>query len=238
MYLGTNLQYLRKCNGSMTQEKLSQLMGVSRQTVSKWESGEASPELGNLLELCAIFGCTLDDLLRKDMTIRPLSHIRIVNLPAFWMAQYVIISANAEKDVLDYTDRWAMANGFYEKAPRIHWPFPYVSAEQKNRFGLRGHGAAYILPDAVSSAEDIQLIRQMEASYAMIRVEADSSANQLYPQIVEFLSNNGIKKVLREGALPCFEREYQENGIRYKEVFVQCEQIPDAEDYTIYQKGI
>lgn len=238
MYLGTNLQYLRKCNGSMTQEKLSQRMGVSRQTVSKWESGEAYPELGNLMELCEIFGCSLDDLLRKDMTIRPLSSVRIVNLPAFWMAQYVIISPNGEKDVIDYVDRWAVANGFYGKMPAIHWTFPYVSAEQKNRFGLRGHGAAYILPDTIPSAEGILLSRQKEASYAMLRVQADSPADQLYPKIMEFLSENGIKKALAEGVLPCFEREYQKDGIRYKEVFVQCEPTLDAEKYDLHQKGI
>lgn len=39
MFLGTNLQYLRKTNGNMTQERLAERMGVSRQTVSKWESG-------------------------------------------------------------------------------------------------------------------------------------------------------------------------------------------------------
>ena len=39
MKLGSNLQYLRKLHGNMTQEKLAERMGVSRQTVSKWETG-------------------------------------------------------------------------------------------------------------------------------------------------------------------------------------------------------
>ena len=39
MKLGSNLLYLRKLHGSMTQEKLAEQMGVSRQTVSKWETG-------------------------------------------------------------------------------------------------------------------------------------------------------------------------------------------------------
>ena len=38
MFLGENIQYLRRKNG-LTQETLAQRLGVSRQTVSKWESG-------------------------------------------------------------------------------------------------------------------------------------------------------------------------------------------------------
>ena len=39
MFLGSNLQYLRKLHGNITQEKLAERMGVSRQTISKWETG-------------------------------------------------------------------------------------------------------------------------------------------------------------------------------------------------------
>ena len=52
MFLRTNLSYLRKTNGNMTQEKLAEKMGVSRQTISKWESGEAYPEIPKLMDLC------------------------------------------------------------------------------------------------------------------------------------------------------------------------------------------
>ena len=51
MKLGSNLQFLRKLHGGMTQEKLAERMGVSRQTVSKWETGEALPDLEKLLQL-------------------------------------------------------------------------------------------------------------------------------------------------------------------------------------------
>ena len=39
MNLGSNLQFLRKLHGGMTQERLAERMKVSRQTVSKWETG-------------------------------------------------------------------------------------------------------------------------------------------------------------------------------------------------------
>ena len=51
MYLGKNIQYLRK-QRKITQEGFSEQMAVSRQTVAKWESGDAIPELAKLLEIC------------------------------------------------------------------------------------------------------------------------------------------------------------------------------------------
>ena len=51
MKLGSNLQFLRKLHGGMTQERLAERMHVSRQTVSKWETGEAIPDVEKLLEV-------------------------------------------------------------------------------------------------------------------------------------------------------------------------------------------
>ncbi len=67
MSFGTNLQYLRKKN-EMTQEALAEALAVSRQSVSKWESDGAYPEMEKLLALCELFSCTLDDLVRGDLT--------------------------------------------------------------------------------------------------------------------------------------------------------------------------
>lgn len=61
-----NLQYLRAQRG-MTQEQLAMLLGVSRQSISKWESEKAYPEMDKLLMVCDLFGCTLDDLVLADV---------------------------------------------------------------------------------------------------------------------------------------------------------------------------
>lgn len=65
-----NLQYLRATR-NMTQEQLAMLLGVSRQSVSKWEAERAYPEMDKLLKLCDLFGCTLDELVTGDVTARP-----------------------------------------------------------------------------------------------------------------------------------------------------------------------
>lgn len=62
---GENLQYYRKRN-NMTQEQLAERLEVSRQTVSKWEAGTSYAEMEKLLQLCELFSCNLDTLLRKD----------------------------------------------------------------------------------------------------------------------------------------------------------------------------
>ena len=64
-----NLQHLRTSR-NMTQEQLAMLVGVSRQSVTKWEDERAYPEMDKLLKLCQIFDCTLDDLVSGDLTAR------------------------------------------------------------------------------------------------------------------------------------------------------------------------
>ncbi len=64
-----NLQHLRATR-NMTQEQLAMLLGVSRQSVTKWEAEKSYPEMDKLLKMCNIFDCTLDDLVSGDLTNR------------------------------------------------------------------------------------------------------------------------------------------------------------------------
>ena len=69
MTFGENLQFLRKRAG-LTQEALAEQMEVSRQSVSKWESNAAYPEMEAILRLCDLFGVDMDTLLRGDVSRR------------------------------------------------------------------------------------------------------------------------------------------------------------------------
>ena len=69
MSFRNNLQHLR-AERNMTQEQLAMLLGVSRQSVTKWEAERATPELDKLLKMCQIFDCTLDDLVTGDLSAR------------------------------------------------------------------------------------------------------------------------------------------------------------------------
>lgn len=244
MFLGTNLQYLRKTNGSMTQEKLAERMGVSRQTISKWESGEAYPELPKLVELCDVFSCKLDALLREDMASRSSIYypVQIHRVSQFRMARYLMISPNPEDDVTAYLDNWASRSGLLDYPgyipKRIGWDFPYVSQEQKNRFGLRGYSAAYILPEGFEpSCGGAEIACQEDADYAVMTIRDPFAAAfqripRAYQLILEYLSSNGFKKKHKENILPCFEWVYEKGGETYMDVFIHCESVTNANIFT------
>ncbi|MCD8086263.1 MAG: helix-turn-helix domain-containing protein [Clostridiales bacterium] len=63
MNLADRIQALRKAKG-ISQEELAEQAGVSRQAVSKWESGQSTPELEKLILLSDCFGVTTDYLLK------------------------------------------------------------------------------------------------------------------------------------------------------------------------------
>jgi len=68
MKFGEKLQQLRREKG-FSQEMLAERLDVSRQAVSKWESGQAYPEMDKLIILCEIFGTTLDRLVRDGKQV-------------------------------------------------------------------------------------------------------------------------------------------------------------------------
>ena len=62
-----NLVQLRRLQ-KMTQEDLAERIGVSRQTVAKWENGESYPDLDRGRALAEVFGISMDELVR-DLTL-------------------------------------------------------------------------------------------------------------------------------------------------------------------------
>ena len=67
MKFGENLQKLRKEKG-ISQEQLAEQLGVTRQSVSKWESGASYPEMDKIVAICNIFHCDMNVLINKDIT--------------------------------------------------------------------------------------------------------------------------------------------------------------------------
>ena len=67
MTFGEKLTKLRK-DYNYTQEQLADILGVSRQSVSKWESDIAYPETNKLIVLGRLFECSMDYLLKDEIT--------------------------------------------------------------------------------------------------------------------------------------------------------------------------
>jgi len=88
MTLTHNLQQYRKLN-KYSQEKLAELLGVSRQAVTKWENGQSAPSTENLIKLTVIYKIALDDLIndRPETTIvdsKPKGNSKLKLIGGLW----------------------------------------------------------------------------------------------------------------------------------------------------------
>ena len=147
-----NLQHLRATR-NMTQEQLAMLLGVSRQSVSKWEAEKSYPEMDKLLKLCDLFDCTLDELVKGDLTTRE---------PEPELA----VAPNAQPtDVCGYNEtmlktghRIALgvgvillavgASGFLANSPQAIANLPQATGAAFALFGGLAAGLALIIPSA------------------------------------------------------------------------------------------
>ena len=230
MSLGNNIQYLRKIN-RLNQEQFAEKMDVSRQTVSRWESNEVTPELNKLVDMCSIFSCDLDTLVRGDMTTNDeiYSEVSILRMPAFRVAKYVMISQNPESDVMNYMKEWGKRSGLLASAPEakmLGWDFPFVSQEQQMRFGLHGYVAAYILPEGFqTNCPGVEYCNNSEAEYAVITVKEPhvqpfERIPLGYKIIMDYLKDNNISIRQTEDVIGCFEHEYEKDGVCYMDIYI------------------
>lgn len=230
MSLGTNISYLRKQN-KYTQEQFAEKMNVTRQTVSRWEADEVVPELSKLVDMCNLFACKLDALVREELADQGdiYSEVKMKRVAAFKMASYVIISPNPEYDVIGYMERWAANSGLMAVCPGaklIGWDFPFVSQEQQNRFGMRGYVAAYAIPDGFETEyPGVQYSFNKEADYAVITIKNPhvrpfERIPKAYKLIMEYIKENNYKGKPQENILSCFEQEYEKDGEGYMDVFI------------------
>ncbi len=230
MLFSKNLQILRKMTG-MTQEMLAEKMNVSRQTVSKWESGTACPELDKLVELCGLFNCTVDRILREDMNFssEAYSEIRTVTLESIKYIRYAVISCEPESDAISHVKGWAEQLGI-EKPEIIGWDFPMLSQEQINVFHMHGYAAALVLPEGKeASAIGAEVLSQDKQKYVVITINDPMAAPfvvipNAYKALMMHMAINGIKDKRDDSVICCFEKEYYgDDGTYYMDVYIAVE---------------
>lgn len=156
------------------------------------------------------------------------SEIKIVTLPRFKVARYVIISPNPEDDVIAYMDGWAERSGLldtpgYTKR-RIGWDFPFVSKEQTERFGLRGYVAAYIIPeDFEPKCPGAEIAYIEEDTYATITVTEPMTDPFVtipggYKKLLDFINSGEYKTQWRDNRI-CFEESYVKENVEYMDIY-------------------
>lgn len=242
MSLGTNISYLRK-QKKLTQEQFAERMNVTRQTVSRWESDEVIPELAKLVDMCSVFACKLDALVREELSVQSgiYSDVQIKRVASFKLASYVIISPNPEDDVIGYMERWALDSGLkaaYPDAKRIGWDFPFVSQEQQNRFGLRGYVAAYVIPEGFETdCMGVQYSENAEADYAVITitepfVQPFERIPNAYKMIMKYFQANNFKEKQQDNIISCFEHVYEKDDVTYMDVYVHVDCITKVDAFS------
>lgn len=233
MSFGQNLQFLRKMGNKMTQEELAEKLGVSRQTVSKWELDAVYPEMDKVIELCNLFSCTMDELVREDMNVpdEAYSDICFKDIVAFSYASYAVISREPEEDAIRHAGQWAEKLGI-SQPEIIGWDFPVVSQEQINVHNMHGYAAALILDEEIlknnANNKEFEITRQEKQRYIVITVnESGLSPFYVIPNAYKMLMTNmkinGIKQKNDRRVLACFEKEYYLNGKWHMDIHIAVE---------------
>ncbi len=226
MSFGKNLQFLRRMRGNMTQEALAEKMGVSRQTVSKWELDAVYPEIDKAMEICKIFSCTMDNLFREDLYVydERYSNIRVEEVLQFRYVKYAVLSTDPEEDAIGHVQKWAAKYGV-EQPDIIGWDFPFLSQEQINVFHMHGYEAAWVLPEGIiPQIERAEVLTQKKQKYAAITIHDPMNAPfrvipNGYKTLMAYMQVNGLEHT-EDGVIPCFEREYEQNGIGCMDVYI------------------
>lgn len=93
MSLGNSLFNARKQRG-LSQEEVAGKLGVSRQTISKWELDETLPDIRQSKKLANLYGMTLDELIEFDMDVKEIQEI-------------IDRTNDAVTDKIDWTKAWS-----------------------------------------------------------------------------------------------------------------------------------
>lgn len=133
MTLGEKILSLRTARG-MSQDDLAEKLEVSRQSVSKWETGQSTPDLDKIIRLSDLFGVSVDELVRSGEA--PRTQVVYVEQKGKWElspvqklgmimaitgAVYMMIGLIAERYVLVY----------YEIAPLFLLSLPLLLAKKR-----------------------------------------------------------------------------------------------------------
>lgn len=93
MNLGNNLFHARKKAG-LSQETVAEKLGVSRQTISKWETAETVPDIYEAKKLAKLYNLSLDELIEFNVDVKEIEE--------------VIKNTNEEKEAkIDWTNAWS-----------------------------------------------------------------------------------------------------------------------------------
>lgn len=112
MNLGNSLFNARKTRG-LSQEEVAEKLGVSRQTISKWETDETLPDIRQSKKLALLYHLTLDNLIEYDVEIKEIEQVientneemqKKIDWTKVWGKKYPILTTYREEvKIREYT---------------------------------------------------------------------------------------------------------------------------------------
>lgn len=140
MSLGNNLYQARKKAG-LSQEGVAERLGVSRQTISKWETGETLPDIRQSKRLAVLYKLTLDELIDFDLDVQEVQ-------------EAIARTSDAVTDKIDWTSAWGKKYPILLTYPEKMDPAPYAQALGQLLERLKGE-SGYNELDAFLVLKDI-----------------------------------------------------------------------------------
>ena len=140
MSLGSNLYQARKKAG-LSQEGVAERLGVSRQTISKWETGETLPDIRQSKRLAVLYKLTLDELIDFDLDVQEVQ-------------EAIARTSDAVTDKIDWTSAWGKKYPILLTYPEKMDPAPYAQALGQLLERLKGE-SGYNELDAFLVLKDI-----------------------------------------------------------------------------------
>jgi transcriptional regulator with XRE-family HTH domain len=143
MNLGNSLFNARKKSG-LSQEDVAEKLGVSRQTISKWELGDTLPDIQQSKRLSLLYHLSLDDLIDFDLDVQEIQ-------------EAIDKTSEAVSDKVDWTKAWGkkypVLVTYQEKVDTI----PYVKAleslldDLQKKYGYNELDTFLVLKDIMAS---------------------------------------------------------------------------------------
>lgn len=139
MELGDHLFHARKKQG-LSQEAVAETLGVSRQTVSKWETGETLPDIRQAKRLSVLYHVTLDELIDFDLEVREVE-------------EAIERSSETLNEKIDWTKAWGKKYPVllqYQETvnvDRYAFRLNTLLEELKRDYGYSGQDAMLVLKD-------------------------------------------------------------------------------------------
>ncbi|PWM46477.1 MAG: XRE family transcriptional regulator [Clostridiales bacterium] len=182
MIIADKILSLRKTNG-MSQEELAEKLNVSRQSVSKWESAAAVPDVSKILEMSKIFGVTTDYLLKEDLSVAEYTGEDYKKT-----AKVSIQEANNFMDAIKKNSKWVALGVML----CICSPIILIILGGMN-------GSGYNITEALAGGVGLAVLFIMIAAAVVIFIINDSRISQYkYIKNGEFELDFGVEGIIKE----------------------------------------